>query len=793
VPFFIDPIEALIVRGEFVTPREGAVVRRSDGTEARWISLRAGDRGTFESELLVGGYAFFTVESPVDRVVLLEASGHAMVYVNGVPRAGDPYSYGFLRLPMELRQGANELLFAVPRGRLKVEFSEPPAAVFCDLADVTSPHLRPRTIGAVAREVGIPVYNATTRPISATLSATHAGKSVGHTVTEIPPLSVRKTPLKVGFAADQAEQTPIELTLAPDGFPPQALTLTLPTAREDQVEKVTFRSDIDDSVQYFAVVHPTAAPGPGREAGVVLSLHGASVEATSQAAAYGRKEDLFIVCPTNRRPFGFDWEDWGRLDALEVLNRFIADNFVNQERVYLTGHSMGGHGTWQLGAHFPGLFAAIAPSAGWISFDSYTPAATQPATSPVTDSNPQATATEVFRRARAASDTLALKENFHALGIYVLHGDADDNVPVSEARRMAEELKDHPDFTLHEQKGAGHWWDDSDAPGAACVDWPGIFELFGRRTRLAPWESPVVKFVTISPTVNASHPPISILAQHQSMALSRVELELGDDGLSITGRTRNVRAMAILRPPDSEEKPLKLHLDDSEFVVGPEHEKREIVLLNHEGGWRIGSLDEARSWKIVSRDGPFKNAFNRRFLLVYGTSGTEEENDWARNKARFDAETWYVRGNGTTTVMPDTDFDAEKHGNRNVILYGHRDMNRAWGQLVQSDEVDIGRGSIRVGSQAFQGDDLGCLFVVPSRLGIPWMVGVIAGTGIKGLRATNRLPIFVSGVGFPDWTVFRAGVFEVGMGGVMGAGFFGPNWEFVAKESFIAPEARSPR
>lgn len=24
-------------------------------------------------------------------------------------------------------------------------------------------------------------------------------------------------------------------------------------------------------------------------------------------------------CPTNRRPYGFDWEDWGRMDALEVL------------------------------------------------------------------------------------------------------------------------------------------------------------------------------------------------------------------------------------------------------------------------------------------------------------------------------------------------------------------------------------------------------------------------------------------------------------------------------------------
>jgi S-formylglutathione hydrolase FrmB len=30
----------------------------------------------------------------------------------------------------------------------------------------------------------------------------------------------------------------------------------------------------------------------------------------------------------------------------------------------LTGHSMGGHGTWHLGVHDAGRFAVIGPSAG---------------------------------------------------------------------------------------------------------------------------------------------------------------------------------------------------------------------------------------------------------------------------------------------------------------------------------------------------------------------------------------------------------------------------------------------
>ena len=42
------------------------------------------------------------------------------------------------------------------------------------------------------------------------------------------------------------------------------------------------------------------------------------------------------------------------------------------DQVYVTGHSMGGHGTWQLGTLFPGRFATLGPSAGWGSFYSYT-------------------------------------------------------------------------------------------------------------------------------------------------------------------------------------------------------------------------------------------------------------------------------------------------------------------------------------------------------------------------------------------------------------------------------------
>src|SRR6185295_13979105 len=101
----------------------------------------------------------------------------------------------------------------------------------------------------------------------------------------------------------------------PNIFDEQPLTLSV--VSPDATRKITFDSEIDRSVQYYAAV-PVKGPAERtleKRPGLVLSLHGASVEAIGQARAYAAKDDLVIACPTNRRPYGFDWEDWGRADA----------------------------------------------------------------------------------------------------------------------------------------------------------------------------------------------------------------------------------------------------------------------------------------------------------------------------------------------------------------------------------------------------------------------------------------------------------------------------------------------
>ena len=52
------------------------------------------------------------------------------------------------------------------------------------------------------------------------------------------------------------------------------------------------------------------------------------------------------------------------IDAMRVLERVRASYNVDADRIYLMGHSMGGAGTWYLGAKYSDLWAGVAPISG---------------------------------------------------------------------------------------------------------------------------------------------------------------------------------------------------------------------------------------------------------------------------------------------------------------------------------------------------------------------------------------------------------------------------------------------
>lgn len=773
----VDPVQARVVAGSFAPPRAGETVAWPGGASRTWEPVTPGPEGQIDHPAARGGYVHATVAAAADAVAILEARGHGVVLVNGEPRPGDPYDQGDLRLPVQLREGSNALLFQGGRGTLRVRLVSPRAPLALDLADATWPDLLAGD--AEPAWAALPLLNATGQPTVGLVLEVHreGAEPIRTALPVVPALSARKVPFRLPPAAglDAGTECEVSLRLRREGDPADRepldrLVARLRVRRPDEPHRRTFVSRMDGSVQFYAVrpALPLAPDDPPPS--LVLTLHGAGVDALGQVEAYGPRSWAHLVAPTNRRPFGFDWEGPGRQDALEVLEEAQRHLRHDPARVYLTGHSMGGHGTWNLGTTDPDRFAAIAPSAGWISFNTYSAG------------RRRGEAPDPFRallERAGGSDPSALATNLADLGVYILHGDADDNVPASEARAMADRLGSfHHDWQLHLQPGAGHWWDASPEPGADCVDWAPAFDLFARHVRPDPRAVRAVDFATINPADSSRRHWAEVLQQQRPLGLSRIQLLLQPSLHRISGRTENVARLALDLSPLRPGEPVRVALDGQPDlkIDDPDASGRLVLARGGDGTWTASDHPDP-SQKSPLRGGPFRRVLDGRFLIVYGTHGDAAENARLAAKARFDAETWRYRGNGSLDVLPDTAFDPVAEPDRNVVLIGNATTNAAWAALLEASPVQVIPGAVRLGTdRSLAGDNLACLLLRPRPHSERALVAAVAGTGPIGTRLADRLPYFQSGVAVPDLLVIDPTILDGDERGLRAVAYFGNDW-----------------
>jgi len=201
----------------------------------------------------------------------------------------------------------------------------------------------------------------------------------------------------------------------------------------------TFRGS-DDSELKYQLLSPAAAAQPGDEKfPLVLFLHGAGERGSDNKAqlkhgtsnfaseAARQKFPCYVAAP--QCSSGKWWNTQADL-LLELIADLQKQHRIDPQRIYVTGLSMGGFGTFDLAIRKPQLFAAVSPICG----------AADPARITVLKDHP----------------------------IWIVHGDQDQAVPVERSRSAAAALRaagGHPIYV--ELPGVGHnsWnpaWQDED-------------------------------------------------------------------------------------------------------------------------------------------------------------------------------------------------------------------------------------------------------------------------------------------------------------------------------------------
>jgi poly(3-hydroxybutyrate) depolymerase len=712
-------------------------------------------------------YLYLTYNSAKAQPALLNIMGNSAVYVNGAPHMGDPYSAGYMYVPVKLKKGLNEFYVRAANVLPMLLLNVKPVQLLTNdvtapIVDVSQPNKKIKAALVVANTSSVAMKNIQVKTFV-------AGKEITVAIASVPAFGTRKIIIEADASAITAKgKYDCKVLLLQNGKAVDEKTITVEAVENGSHYSNTFISTIDGSLQYYAVTPQLG--GLKKNAALFLSVHGAGVEAIGQARAYKPKDWGTLVAATNRRPRGFNWEDWGRLDALEVLAIAKQTFQPNPQQVYLTGHSMGGHGTWFLGATYADKWAAIAPAAGYASLKDYGSADGR-----IPDSSRSASE-KILLRSGNQSDVPKLAFNYKPLGVYILHGDSDRVVPVTYARQMRKVLADfHSDYNYYEYPGGEHWFGDQ------SVDWPYIFSFFQWHSIAHDTAVNTIDFTTSSPGISASYRWATIYQQVHPLQYSRIQLKRNRVVKSITGSTENVLMLQLALNDFGAAAEVKIVLDSTAAVSYKTSSANDTVFVVKENGkWAVAAKPSIHE-KNPQRYGTFKEAFNHHMLFVVATGGTAEEKEAVMNKALYDAETWYYRGNGAVDLITDKEYAAAKYAGRNVILYGNANTNAAWKSLLGDCPIQVSNNELKAGDAKWNGNDLAAYFIWPQK-DPNLLVGAVAATGVPGMKAAFANQYFAGGSGFPDFMIFNSDMLKGEEKAIKLTGFFDHRWKLSPAE-----------
>jgi fermentation-respiration switch protein FrsA (DUF1100 family) len=465
---------------------------------------------------------------------------------------------------------------------------------------------------------------------------------------------------------------------------------------------VSFFSEIDDTDQPYALYVPKDYTS-ARAWPVVISLHGAwsnhrlnlkrvlgkgnkPHEADSDASrAFGELPDVpyIIASPWARGTTGY--RGVTENDVLSVLADVKRRFHVDEDRVYLTGLSMGGGGTLELSLKHPDLWAAVAPVC------------------PV-----------------MPDFALDLAVNYSNLPVFFHHGTVDSVVPIAGTRKLVARLKElgiEPEY--REYPGVDHnAWDHAYA-GASIFNW---FSKFQRnrfpdrlryasssyRTASAYW----VRFDRLEPGT-----PASIDAKFTA-------------GNSIEVKTANLQGFTLLpagHPKFNANAPLQVSLDGAKLSLMP---GTTFAFRQRAGKWEIGLAE--RSW-----EGGIVNVFGSRHVYVYGTAGNPSEAErMRRENEALQASEWYG-GSARVWYFPhvvaDTDVTEFDLKNSNLVLFGDSKTNSLIAKLGDALPLRL----------AEQGGEFGLAVVVPG-LSAGRLALVLSGVSFIPSDATARVTSYIT-------------------------------------------------
>jgi hypothetical protein len=530
-------------------------------------------------------------------------------------------------------------------------------------------------------------------------------------------------------------------------------------------------SRLDGSVQPYGLVIPASyrADGTARHRCDVW-FHGRGetlsevnfLDQRSRQVGRIAPADTLVLHPYGRYSNAFKFA--GEVDVFEALADVRRNYRVDEDRTAVRGFSMGGAGCWQMAVHFPDVWFAANPGAGFSETPEFLKFFQKEQLNP----------TWYERKLWQLYDCPGYAENLLNCPTVAYSGELDIQKQAADVMESA--LKKLGIDLTHiigpQTKHAIH-------PESLNEIESRLASLSRRGRDRVPHD---VRLTTYTLKYNRSYwITIDGLGEHWVQA--RVHGK-------ITGRqtatleTRNVTALTLSTPaglaPFDPTAPVQITIDGQRLAAPRPLSDRSwtCALLRAGGKWQLGRQPLTGLRKRHNLQGPIDDAFMNRFLFVKptGQSAHPRFQDWSTKEMVRAVEHWRRHFRGEARVKDDTQITPQDIAESHLILWGDPQSNAVLRRISQRLPMDWTPDAVQVGSQTFASQDHGLILVYPNPLNTARYVVLNSGFTYRNyayLNNARQVPML------PDWAVIdlKTPAGSQYPGRVAAAGFFDEQWQ----------------
>jgi pimeloyl-ACP methyl ester carboxylesterase len=456
----------------------------------------------------------------------------------------------------------------------------------------------------------------------------------------------------------------------------------------------------------------------------------------------------------------------GEVDLFEAIADIKKHYPIDDDRVVMRGFSMGGAACWQFAVHYPSMWVAAAPGAGFSETAEFLKVFQNEAVQP----------TSYEKTLWHLYDCTDYALNLFNCPTVAYSGERDRQKQAADM--MARALAREGIEMVHVIGAkAGHQY----TPEAKAEINRRIDSIVAAGRDPVPVK---IRFTTWTLRYNRSF-WIQVDGLEHHWQQTRVEADLfGRDGLGPELKTKNVSALTLTMAPGW--FPLELGVTPNVTIDGDEVPARSPLsdrswsahFRKIDGQWKsVASADDGTLRKRHGLQGPIDDAFMDSFLMVRpsGRALHDKVGRWAMAEMSHAVDHWRRQFRGEARVKDDKDISNADIAAHNLILWGDPGSNSLLAKIAGKLPMTWDNDFVRVGAAAYGADHHVPVLIYPNPLNSKRYVVLNSGFTFREydyLNNARQVPKL------PDFAVVDVDVpaSSRAPGGIVAAGFYTETW-----------------